>query len=237
MSSTLPLGSARGPLIADGIGKDFDGHWLWADLSFSLSPGTMTAITGQSGAGKTTLANCLGLLEPLSTGRLTYDDRRIESLSRRAIAQLYRTTFGFMFQNFALVEQWTIRKNLAVALENKNLRGGTRRQRVSAALHEVGLGGREQDPIHMLSGGEQQRVAFARLILHRPQIVVVDEPSASLDETNSATIVAMLRTLADDGAIVVISTHDTSVSSACDQLIDLAGAAHGTEGPPPAPAP
>ncbi|PDQ34862.1 MAG: hypothetical protein B5766_08860 [Candidatus Lumbricidophila eiseniae] len=216
----LPLATAPGPLTGSGLGKKIGTKSLWSGLNATFLPGTITALVGPSGAGKTTLLNCLGLLEPLTEGTLTYNGTSISAHGRQR-RSLFRHSFGFMFQNFGLIEQWDVSDNLTIPLRAGRVPRHERARRITSALAVVGLTGRDRDPVHVLSGGEQQRVAFARLLLHQPEVVFVDEPTASLDEFNADTIIDLLRTLTTAGAIIIVSTHDTHVRDRADATIDL----------------
>ncbi len=217
----LPLAAARGPLEADDISKTVEGRTLWAGLSLRLAPGSTTALVGPSGAGKTTLLNCLGLLEPVSSGALRYAGVDVTGARGARRRRLFRESFGFMFQGFGLVEQWSVLDNLVVPLHGSRISRRERDGQAERALDVVGLGGRGDDRVHVLSGGEQQRLAFARLLLHRPEVVFVDEPTASLDPANGEALLALLSVVADGGAIIVISTHDPLVRERVDATIDL----------------
>jgi len=216
----LPLAAASGPLTGSGLGKRIGTRILWSGLDVEFLPGTITALVGPSGAGKTTLLNCLGLLEPLTEGMLAYNGASVSSRGKQR-RLLFRRSFGFMFQNFGLIEQWDIADNLVVPLRAHRVPRNEQAGRITNALAVVGLTGREHDPVHVLSGGEQQRVAFARLLLHHPEIVFVDEPTASLDDRNGDNIIDLLRTLTTAGAIVIVSTHDTHVQDRADATVDL----------------
>ena len=228
MTSTirrLPLASATTPLTGTGLRKQIDNKTLWSGLDVTFLPGTITALVGPSGAGKTTLLNCLGLLEPLTEGTLTYNGVPLSSRGRQR-RSLYRKSFGFMFQNFGLIEQWDVFDNLSVPLRAGRVPKRERNRRIEDALALVELSGRQNDPVHVLSGGEQQRVAFARLVLHQPEVVFVDEPTASLDALNGDHIIDLLRKLTAAGAIVIVSTHDSHVRDRADSILELPSGVH-----------
>jgi putative ABC transport system ATP-binding protein len=195
---------------------------LWRGLDLTLKPGQLTALTGPSGSGKSTLLNCLGLLERPAGGEIRFDGQELTRMRPGAVRRFRRDHLGYLFQNYALVENATIAQNLDVALRVKGLRGAAARTVLSESLERVGLAGREDDRVSRLSGGEQQRVAVARLIVRKPSLVLADEPTGALDQGNTETVVSLLRGLADNGACVVIATHDEWVRDHCDDTVSLA---------------
>ncbi|OLR91850.1 ABC transporter ATP-binding protein [Actinokineospora bangkokensis] len=194
---------------------------LWRDLDLTVERGRLTALTGPSGSGKSTLLNCLGLLETPTAGRITFHGTTLTGLRPGAVRRFRRDHLGYLFQNYALVENATIAQNLDVALRARGHRGRPARAAAAHALTRVGLADREQDRVSKLSGGEQQRVAVARLMVKQPSLVLADEPTGALDHANTATVVTLLRAMADEGACVVIATHDTWVRDQCDDVIDV----------------
>lgn len=204
---------------ADQIGKSFGGRKVWDNLSFQAERGEMVAISGPSGSGKTTLLNCVGLLETLDNGRLRIGRQDVSRLNQRQKRRLFRDYIGFLFQNYGLVDSWTVDQNLDVALTYSKLRKRDKAREKSKTLARVGLTGREREKIFTLSGGEQQRVALARLLLKRPKLILADEPTGSLDRANADTVMAILSDCASDGSLVMISTHDPLVIAKCDRTI------------------
>ncbi|HEY5820495.1 MAG TPA: ABC transporter ATP-binding protein [Propionibacteriaceae bacterium] len=196
---------------------------LWQDLDLTVEGGTMAALVGPSGSGKSTLLNCVGLLARPTSGRIEFDGRDVTALGSAAARRFRRHDLGYLFQNYALVEDSTVRENLAVAHTARRRRGAAARRLTDQALSWVGIGDRLDEKVARLSGGEQQRVALARLLLKQPRLVLADEPTGALDRTNTEAVIGLLRGLADDGACVIIATHDDWVQDACDQRIDVAG--------------
>lgn len=211
------------PVRVECASKSFGRRRLWTDVSFDVHGGQMIALAGPSGSGKTTLLNCIGMLEKLDSGKLSYgghDATRVGAATRR---RLYRDAIGFLFQNSGLVDNWSVRENLRIALDRRRIPRSDQHRRLDDALEQMGLSGFADDAVHTLSGGEQQRVGLARLLLKEASVVFADEPTASLDHGNADIVVAALRHLADRGAAVVISTHDDQVVAASDGVVQLVG--------------
>lgn len=199
----------------------FGNRRLWSDLDMVLRPGQLTALTGPSGSGKSTLLNCMGLLERPTDGAILFRGRDITRMRRWGERRFRRDVLGYLFQNYALVENATVAQNLDVALQARRVRGTQAREACEAALERVGLAGRGKDRVSRLSGGEQQRVALARLLVKEPALVLADEPTGALDSGNSETVVRLLREMADTGACVVIATHDDWVRDQCDTIMKV----------------
>ena len=208
-----------------GLSKSFGTRTLWQDLTFTIEAGRMLALTGPSGSGKSTLLNCLGLLDTPTTGTMRHRGQDITGLSPRKARLYRRDTLGYLFQNYALIDNATIADNLDVAVKPVRSHRGSR-PTLAQALEQVGLAGREDDIVHRLSGGEQQRVALARLIVKQPALVLADEPTGALDLDNTHMVIATLRALADTGCAVVIATHDPTVRDLCDSVLQVGTTTH-----------
>ncbi len=203
-------------LNISGLSKSFGARVLWSDLDVAVGSGTMTALTGISGAGKSTLLNCIGLLETPDLGSILFEGRDILRLSGGEVRRFRREILGYLFQNYALVEDSTVLENLEMALGRRRVR-----ESLSDLMGQVGLEGRENSRVSNLSGGEQQRVALARVIEKTAKLILADEPTGALDSENSEAVVGHLRRLAKGGATVLVATHDRAVWETCDQVIRL----------------
>lgn len=213
-------------LGAQGIRVEMDGRTLFAGVDLDLHAGETTAITGPSGTGKSTLLSCLGFLRPPDEGRIIvagYDDCTALSPRRRRI--LFRDVLGFVFQDFGLVEEWTVAKNIDAALVPKKIKRPRRAALVRDALDRVGLSGRGGDRVVRLSGGERQRVAIARLLVKEPRVILADEPTGSLDPENRREVLAALDGCAARGAAVLVVTHDPVVARWATNRYQLADGA------------
>lgn len=145
----------------------------------------------------------------------------MQKVGARQRRNAYRSTFGWLFQNYGLVENWSVARNIKVGQTSSELTMSERRAQLARAIEQVGLRGRLADPIHTLSGGEQQRVALARLIVKRPRIILADEPTGALDSVNGAMVATMLKAFADGGSTVIVSTHDEELVSHCSREIRI----------------
>lgn len=207
-------------LETSALGFDVATRTLWDALSLTLLPGESVAVRGVSGQGKSTLLRCLGGLQQPTRGSvrvLGRDLRRAGSNERRL---LRRRTIGFIAQDHAVIPEWSVGRNLRV-VSRPDL---TRRQlaeRVDEALHAVGLGGRATFRAGLLSGGEQQRVAVARVLVQQPRILLADEPTASLDDTSAERVRDALEMLRGTGGAVVVATHDPALVQWAASELDL----------------
>jgi putative ABC transport system ATP-binding protein len=196
------------------VRKNFDGKELFNGLSFRIDDGEFVCFSGESGKGKTTLLNIIGMIEPLSSGEILFDGTKIKSNKDRL--DFFRAKVGFVFQNFALVEGKTVEQNL------KLVRKSSRSEvSIQEALARVELTDKLKSKVYTLSGGEQQRVSLARLFIKKCSIVLADEPTGSLDSRNAQAVIGILKTLNERGKTVVLVTHDESVKRVCDRIIEL----------------
>ncbi|MFJ3383144.1 MULTISPECIES: ATP-binding cassette domain-containing protein [unclassified Curtobacterium] len=190
---------------------------LWERLSLRIGPGEMVALTGPSGSGKSTLLDCIGRIDEFDGGTLRIDG---VTAGRAGVdRRLRRDVLGYLFQNYGLIEDATVHENLDV------VHAGARRRRSQndAALERVGLRGRGGARVHELSGGEQQRVALARLIVKEPTVILADEPTGALDDDNAAVVLGVLREFAAQGSAVLVATHSDAVRATCDRAFALQG--------------
>ena len=214
MTSVSPIISATG--LAKTIGQ----RTLWRGLDLTVNPGELACITGPSGSGKTTLLNCIGLIDRPDQGTIALTGTSYRRIRGRAARRARRESLGYLFQDFALIDQDTVADNLALALPVTTPRR-RKNQVIADALGKVCLAGREGDRVYQLSGGEKQRVALARVLVRRPPVVLADEPTASLDRDNAAVILGLLRGLAAGGAGVLMVSHDPWVVGQADRTIAL----------------
>ena len=194
--------------------KKFGDRLLFDNLSFTIETGDFVCFSGESGKGKTTLLNMIGQIEPPTSGQIRYDGKEVRT-SRDRLAFL-ATKVGFIFQNFALVEGKTVSQNLEF-VKKKN------RQNISVeeSLERVGLSDKLHAKVYTLSGGEQQRVALARLYIKKADIILADEPTGSLDRHNADLVMSILKDLNSQGKTIVLVTHDDAIKERCNRIIEL----------------
>lgn len=191
------------------------------DVSLSIAEGEMVALVGPSGSGKSTVVGLLGLLDVDFNGVLEMRGRSIRSLSNRQRAQTRLAEVGLIFQSFHLLPALDVRHN--VALPHWKLHGSEKKalQRADELLAELGLAERAHGDAMQLSGGEMQRVAVARALINEPAVLLADEPTANLDDVNSAAVIALFRRANQKGAAVVVCTHDTDLLAEFPRVIRL----------------
>lgn len=190
------------------------------DVSFSVARGDLIAITGPSGSGKSTLLDVLCGLEEPSSGEVLFDGEIVRG--RTDWARIRSERIGFVFQSFYLIPSLTVAENIELAMLWQGISARDRRDRVAELLERLGLGQRGRQHPLQLSGGERQRVAIARALANRPELIVADEPTGSLDSRSSAAIIDLLEDLQRNNAItVVIVTHDRSIAERCDRRVEL----------------
>ena len=201
------------------INKSYSNKYLFKNLDFSIKKGEMVAITGPSGVGKSTLLNIIGLIDKPDSGEVVICSNKNPFDKEKVKLKLFRDNIGYLFQNYALVDNYTVSKNLDIALEyvkNKN-----KKRLKEEALEKVGLLDKLNNKIFELSGGEQQRVALARLMLKEKDIILADEPTGSLDEDNRDIILKLLKQLNDEGKTIVLVTHYKTVANMCNREINI----------------
>jgi ABC-type lipoprotein export system ATPase subunit len=213
-------------------------------VDLDVGAGETVAVMGPSGCGKSTLLHLLGGLERPSAGELRLAGRRMDELSENALARLRRTTIGFVFQAFHLIEELTAAENveLPALLAGRSPRAA--RVRAAELLEQVGLSDRGSHLPSALSGGQRQRVAIARALSNEPAIVLADEPTGNLDSAATLDVLRLLDGLRGSGQTLVIVTHDERIAATSDRLISMRDGAfveetrltHGTSARLPQPA-
>jgi cell division transport system ATP-binding protein len=181
-------------------------------VSLSVEPGEMVAVTGHSGAGKSTLLKLMAAIELPSSGNVLVYGQNTRALRPAALPYL-RRKFGLVFQDHKLLFDRDVADNVLLPLQIAGFDAREARRRVRAALDKVGLLGKERVMPVALSGGEQQRLCIARAVVHRPAVLLADEPTGNLDEAAAADIVELFRSFNQVGVSVVVSTHDRAVQA------------------------
>ena len=191
-----------------------------AGVDLSIARGEFVAIMGPSGSGKSTAMNILGCLDTPSAGRYLFGGADVTSLGRDQRALLRRNFLGFVFQGYNLLARTTAIENVELPLIYRGLPRRERHERAIAALHLVGLAGREHHTPAQLSGGQQQRVAIARAIVTDPLVLLADEPTGNLDTQRSHEIMELLTRLNDErGLTIIMVTHEPDMAAFAHRII------------------
>ena len=193
-----------------------------AGISLELERGGFYCLAGPSGSGKTTLLNLLGLIEGMQAGSLLFDGTELADLGEAHKNHIRRFRIGFVFQSFNLFPVLRADENVAYFLQRQGIPAAERRERVRQALSAVGLWEQRHQRPAQMSGGQRQRVAIARALAKKPDVIIGDEPTASLDQETGRGIIDTLAGLCRDaGVTVILSSHDPMVLSRAGQVITL----------------
>lgn len=192
------------------------------NIDISFDAGKMYAVCGTSGAGKTTLLNIIGLADTATSGQYFLDGKNVESASDAKQAELRNRYFGYVLQDYALLEAETVYENVSIPLIFSKKKSKSFQSLVRAALQAVGMEDYIKTQVSKLSGGQKQRVAIARAIVNEPKIILADEPTGALDSKTGEQITACFRKLCTEkGITVIMVTHDKQVAECCDSIFQI----------------
>lgn len=194
--------------------KKFDEKVLFSKFNLDIDQGEYIIFSGPSGCGKTTLLNMIGAIEKIDRGKIIVDG--IDITNKKNHLNYFRTKLGFLFQNFALVDNKTVKENLR--LVRKDCKTDIS---MEEALDKVGLEDKLNKKVYTLSGGEQQRVALARLMLKKCDVILADEPTGSLDNKNAEEVLNILNDFNQQGKTVVLVTHNEDIKKRGNRVVDL----------------
>ena len=199
--------------------KSYSDKIIFNNINTEIEYGDRVAIIGNSGSGKSTLLNIIGFLDIPSSGEYSFDNQSNLNIQSFVVQKILRNKIGYLFQNYALLENETVRKNILIAMKYGKYK--SKEDSINDALRAVGLEGMGNRKIYTLSGGEQQRVALARLIVKPCQIILADEPTGNLDEENTETVINLLFKMNKQGKTIIMVTHNHSLLHYFNKVINL----------------
>ena len=201
------------------ISKKYGNNTIFDNYNLEVKKGTFLGIKGKSGRGKTTLLNIMGLLEDYE-GTLNIMGEEVRYRDKKKRKEMLKKVIGYLFQNYALIDDLTVYENLKIVINKKNKIKG--KELMLEALEKVGVANEFLNKkIYTCSGGEQQRIAIARLMLKDCDIVLADEPTGSLDDKNTAIVMKLLTRLNEEGKTIVMVSHDDVALSYCKEIVQL----------------
>jgi putative ABC transport system ATP-binding protein len=193
------------------------------DVSLEIASGDFTVLMGASGSGKSTLLNLIGAVDKPTSGRMLLDDVETSILNESRLTMLRRTSIGYIFQFFNLIPTLNVFENVAFPLSLANVARNDVKSRVAEVLAEVGLEHRATHFPNELSGGEMQRVAIARAVIHRPPLILADEPTGNLDSKNGEMILDLIRGIHQSRRpTIVMATHSERAAAYGDYVVEVA---------------
>ena len=218
-------------LTVRGLSKHYgaaDRRRVIADLDFDLADGDFVAIMGESGIGKSTLLNLIAGLDIPDAGSITVDGTTVSSLDDRARTLFRRRQIGFVFQAFHLLPRLTLAQNVGLPLSLLGVSPAESADRIRSMLERLKLADRADDLPRMLSSGQMQRIAIGRALIHRPRLVLADEPTGNLDPDNAALVLELFRRELDEsGAAAILVTHSHAAAASAKRTLTMT--MHGLE--------
>ena len=210
--------------LIDGVkiyGKGSSRVFALNGLSLQIQKGELVALMGPSGSGKSTLLNIIGCIDQLTSGSYLLDGTDIQNFSHMRLAQLRNKRFGFVLQDFGLIDHWTVSKNVEIPLSYAKPSDKKPKERIDQVLNQLQIADKKSELAYRLSGGQKQRVAIARAIVNDPQIILADEPTGALDQKTGREVLNILQKIHQAGKTVIIVTHDPTVAGACNRVIQI----------------
>ena len=209
-------------LQVDALNKSFGSNTVLHNISFEIESGESVALVGPSGCGKSTLLNIIGLLETLDSGTVNLEGRTYPSINSKKATLMRRTEINYLFQSFALINDWKVSKNLLLALQYTKLSKQEQERLIRTALENYGIGEKFDAVVNELSGGEKQRVAIARAMIKPGNLILADEPTGSLDKAMATIVIdSLLDSVHANHKTLLMVTHDMSIAQRCDRIIEL----------------
>lgn len=201
-------------------GELYETHAL-QDVSFHVAEGEFVAIMGESGSGKSTLLHIIGCMDRATEGSLYIDGVDTQKLKAKALDKLRKEKINFVFQHFALMEEYSIYENLESPLIARNIRKGKRKEIILEAVEKLGIQELADKYPTQISGGQRQRVAIARAMITDTPLILADEPTGALDEENTRNVMALFEEMHKAGKTIVLITHDKKVAQYADRILVL----------------
>lgn len=209
-------------LQVDALNKSFGSNTVLHNISFEIESGESVALVGPSGCGKSTLLNIIGLLETLDSGTINLEGRTYPSINSKKATLMRRTEINYLFQSFALINDWKVSRNLLLALQYTKLSKQEQERLIRTALENYGIGEKFDAVVNELSGGEKQRVAIARAMIKPGNLILADEPTGSLDKAMATIVIdSLLDSVHANHKTLLMVTHDMSIAQRCDRIIEL----------------
>lgn len=209
-------------LQVDAFNKSFGSNTVLHNISFEIESGESVALVGPSGCGKSTLLNIIGLLETLDSGTINLEGRTYPSINSKKATLMRRTEINYLFQSFALINDWKVSKNLLLALQYTKLSKQEQERLIRTALENYGIGEKFDAVVNELSGGEKQRVAIARAMIKPGNLILADEPTGSLDKAMATIVIdSLLDSVHANHKTLLMVTHDMGIAQRCDRIIEL----------------
>ena len=209
-------------LQVDALNKLFGSNTVLHNISFEIQSGESVALVGPSGCGKSTLLNIIGLLETLDSGAISLEGRAYPSINSKKATLMRRTEINYLFQSFALINDWKVSKNLLLALQYTKLSKQEQERLIRAALENYGIGEKFDAVVNELSGGEKQRVAITRAMIKPGNLILADEPTGSLDKAMATIVIdSLLDSVYANHKTLLMVTHDMGIAQRCDRIIEL----------------
>lgn len=197
--------------------------WAIRGIDLTIKPHTATVFKGPSGSGKSTLLSMIGCLSRPTSGRITLGDKNISGLPERFMTEIRRNTFGFIFQQFNLIQGLTVLENVMLPAYPLGLGYAGLKQSATELLHQFGIADKATSRVEWLSGGEKQRCAICRAMINEPEILIADEPTANLDSKLSEEFLQMVDGLKATGKTILLTSHDPLVyeSPIVDRVVSI----------------
>ena len=192
------------------------------DVSIKIEDGEFISVMGASGSGKSTLLKIIGCMDTPTAGKYFLDDTEVTAASRSQVHKLRKEKIGYVFQHFALMDYYTAYENIELPLLAANVKRKERKRIILKQMEHLGILSERNKLPGKMSGGQQQRVAIARALIHKPKVLLCDEPTGNLDSQSGKEVLRLLRELqSEDGQTIIMVTHDGNIADQADRIVRI----------------